>query len=356
MIFSYSPFVHNVMSDLLVRVPLMLCSIIFLLGIGWEKNNNSDLMIPTILLIFFTCLLTNYGNINGIQSSCGLFLILIFATALNYSLKDYYFYLQFKKIYCLFMYLLGILSIASLVFYYLYGHHDLFNIRSNYGAIEASPFGFILEKDIIILNIVRSFNFFIEPVYAGYFFYISYLIVNKTETKKITFEKLILIIATLITYSYAILALMFIDFIDHIRKKYGARNAFIIFMLIFTTVIFNIDAIFSFSSLGDRLDRASYFISAIKNTGIENILFGSGFEANNGTNRSFSMGFLINIYELGIIPFSLICVILFNLIQGNKKSLVLTIVAFLIFDPVRMPLFWTCLLLYSYSENLNINK
>jgi hypothetical protein len=331
-------------------------SIIFLLSIGWKKNNNSTLILPTFLLIFIIILFKNYGNINGIQSSCGLFLILIFATALYYSLKDYYFYLQFKKMYCLFIYLLGILSIASSVFYHLYGHHDLFNMRSNYGAIEVTPFGFILEKDVLILNIFRSFNFFIEPVYAAYFFYISYLIVNKTETKKITFEKLILIIATFITYSYAVLALILIDVIDYIRKKYGVRNASIIFMLIFFTVIFNIDAIFSFSSLGDRLERASYFISAIQNTSIDNVLFGSGFNADNGADRSFSMGFLINIYELGIIPFGFIFVILFNFLQGDKKSLVLAIVAFLIFDPVRMPLFWASLLLYSYSEKLHINK
>ena len=189
-LFSYSPFMGNFFSGELIRLPLIFSSIFILLIYSKVHNDKSNIgLIYLALSIFIICIFINIGDMEGLRSSVGLLIVFGFAITIRKAIQRESFYKIYIKLHSSFIYFLAYLSILSLLFYYLFGFQDLFSMRSNYGAIEVTPFGFVLEKDIVLFTLTRSFNYFVEPVYAAYFFYIKTRKCSHTRSIRSNFHR-----------------------------------------------------------------------------------------------------------------------------------------------------------------------
>jgi hypothetical protein len=82
------------------------------------------------------------------------------------------------------------------------------------------------------------------------------------------------------------------------------------------------------------------FLKSMEESNALQLIFGRGFVAYPGFDKAFSAGLLTTIYEVGIINLVAIVLFVYVLSNKNKYMFLVLFIPMLVFEPVKMPLFW----------------
>lgn len=240
-------------------------------------------------------------------------------------------------------------SLLSVIFLFILGELNLFNIDGGgHDTYLFTPFGAILTKDFSGIAVVyRSFSFFIEPVYLALFCAANIFLVAPCLKEKSNIFLIANVIGGILTFSYLFFVLSMLLFFYKKIPSFSFKGGFYLLSLIGLVVIFSQVDLFSSSSLNERIDRISLFFTAMNDTSLFQVMFGRGFAQDTGFDRGFSAGLFTTIYEMGII--GLAAILFFVNILSNKKRYIflLFFVALLVFEPIKLPLFWMLVVVLS---------
>lgn len=340
-------------------VPSTLRVSLFIFLVAWlflktRKLSQKDLIIFFVLMLLLCLVITvNYFDAAGLRTASSTTLTLIFAwisfraVRANEKVRSALIYFYFVV-----FLIVPIFSLLSLAYYFLWGEVNLLNIDpGGHGSYIYTPFGTLVSKDFWGVWIAyRSFSYFYEPVLLAFFYAVNIFVLVPLLREKKYKTKLFLWVNWLggiFTFSYLFMVLCgYFIFLEKINLSPKKILLFVTGSIMVVALIFHFD-IFSASSLGERVVRIQGFIDAMEKSNIVQLFFGHGFTQDTGFNMGFASGVLTSIYEIGLIGLVISLVFLLIVINGNYGALPVYLIADLIFEPLKMPLFWVLVILLS---------
>ena len=225
------------------------------------------------------------------------------------------------------------------------------DVLDAWGVFEISPLLIVCNATVYACSSM-SFSFFNEPVYLALFYTVNVFLIAPSLKKSKVFL-IANVVGGVLTFSYLffILSLIFIfskKIAAHPIKEYSFLLLVAAGLIILATQI----DLFSSSSLADRWERANFFLKAMEDSNIFQLIFGHGFARETGFDNGFSAGLFTMIYEIGIV--NLIVIFIFVLKILSKKSYIFLVlcIPLLIFEPVKLPLFWILVIVLTVFERL----
>lgn len=346
----YPPVMFTGQISPLLRISLFTLLIAYLF-LATKSVSKKDMQVFFLVLVLsVSYLIINFANLDGLRTAGSTLLTLAFAFALSRSansnkrIKE-----NLVKFYTNLFILIPICSILSVIFLFIFGELNLFNIDA--GGHETylfTPFGAILTKDFSGIAVVyRSFSFFDEPVYLASFCAANIFLVApclKERSKKFLIAN---VIGGILTFSYLFFVLSFLLFFIKKIPAFSFKSGLYLLLLAGSIMILSQVDLFSSSSLGDRIDRINLFFAAMEDANLFQVVFGRGFVQDTGFDRGFSAGLFTTIYEMGIL--GLVAILFFVYVLSNRKRYIflLFFVSLLVFEPIKLPLFWMLVVVLS---------
>lgn len=356
-VFLYPPLVFNTVVDDQVRILLFLVLICYLLVSRRSAVNTKTItalaLVTTITLIMFAITI-DYGDSQGLRTSFNFLGTIIFAVVLfRYLVGSLKARIALLRAYVFVFKLIPILAICSFIFFYLIGPLDIFNLAwdghsESVYIYQATPFGFLLPRNLFGVEIYRSFFFFIEPNYLGFFYAFNLLFISGQAGKYSHKFFALNLVGGLLTFSFTFIIVLFLGVVLVGRKL----NPYTLFfsVLIIGSIIFPVISILdSASSLADRIYRLSLFTEIYHAMSVSEKLFGVGFSGGGVEfERHFSMGIASLLFEIGIINTLLILSLIFVIAQRNLSLFTVSLLGLLVFEVTKLPLFWLSLVVASF--------
>jgi hypothetical protein len=329
----------------------------YLLSISKRFESKDFIILILLGGVLSISLVSNIGNLNGLVTSGSLILTLVFFYALGRA-ADSNKYIKEKLInfYINFFIMVVLGSSVSTIFFMTYGEMNLFNIDLGAGYFY-TPFGILQYKQIFGINLYRSLFFFREPAFIGLFYAANIFLVAPNIKEKSKFFLVCNIVGGFLTFSYFFILLSTLLFIAR-YVVFSFKTVFFSFLFLSFLSFFAVDFLAS-SSFYNRIYRLELFLMLMAWAEFSQIMFGSGFISEPVFDQNFAAGFAQLIYEIGIV--GSIGVILFAYLTSNLKNkyvFILFFTSMLIFEPIKMPLFWTLLVVLSVllTDNLKIKS
>lgn len=342
-ILFYSPllFVGKVSGSF--RVGIFFALVVYLFSASKRFTKRDLVLFSLLIVLIVNFTITNFmgfSDITGIQTAGNVILTISFAWALhrfmewsehnrNLIIRTYVVFFNFTLT----------LSILSIFFLHAFGEYDPFDLYDSAYNYFVTPFGVLLTKDFRWFDVYRASSFFSEPIYLGMFCAANIFIIAPYFKVRSNFFLAINIIVGLLTYSFFFIILSVVLFllkVPALSFKFGQR----LFLLTAILVAVPTSEIFSTSSNVSRSARAESFFEVIKDSDFLHLAFGNGFAANTGYDEHFSAGILSGIYEVGIINVIIISIILVLLSKSRKDVFALYLLSMLVFEPIKLPIFW----------------
>lgn len=330
-----------------ISVPLRIILLVLLtvyLFLATKRYIKTDLFICTLFAILVASLvIVNFNDSEGMRTVGSFMLTLFFAYALSRAAaKNGHIKGNLIKTYTTFFTIVPIFAFFSIIYYLILGELNLFGFNFEESAMKCTPFGFLLRKSLLGIGVYRSFFFFIEPVYLAFFYAANIFLVAPYLKGKSNLFLFTNILGGLLTFSYLFIILSIILFVSK-DWMLNRRNAFRVILILVLIVILPVANFFSVSSSGDRIYRMNLFLYSMSEANISQVLFGQGFATQTGADQGFSAGILTSIFEIGII--NLFVIVLFVLVMSNQNRnvFILFLVPMLVFEPIKLPLFWVLL-------------
>jgi hypothetical protein len=344
----YPPLLFTPQISTSVRVGLFILLVAYLFG-ATKRFRKKDLFIVSLLAVLFSSLIViNMDSLDGLVTAGSVTLTLVFAYALsravemNDRIKN-----NLVKLYTSFFILVPICSFMSIIFLSIFGELNLFNIHSGGQNFLHTPFGVILEKDVLGFGIYRSFFFFQEPVVLALFYAANIFLVAPNLEKQSRFFSTVNIIGGLLTFSYFFIVLSIILYFSKttiLSRENASRR---LLLACFIIIIIVTTGFFSSSSMDDRIIRMNIFFPVADKMSALQFLFGQGFMQETGFGKSFSAGFLLAIYEIGIVNLVVLMLLTVILTNISKHIFILFFFTMLVFEPTKLPLFWVLVIVLS---------
>ena len=308
------------------------------------------LIIVILFILYIDFLYINISSVDGIVTSSSVMLTLVFAYTLSWAVEtNSKIKIKLNQFYRAIFFVFPICSVLSIIYYIALGEFALFPSYSSDYLYLYTPFGVLLEKNILGFNIYRSFFYFIEPVYIALFYAANIVLVPQDSKGKFNYFLLANLIGGILSFSF--LFYFFVILFIIIQKK-TTRNSFWkkIFFITLTIYLYQSTDIFLDSSADDRLYRINNFFEIAKNFSFFQFMFGHGFYSDTSFNESFSAGLFTSIYEIGLLNLIMIFYFYYLLSNGKKYMLILFFISLLAFEPIKLPLFWLLIVLLSNSS------
>jgi len=349
-IFIYPPLVFAYLIDTNIRLFLffimMALSAVYLLTIKSVKKIEINRLIMFLLLFALIVMNLFLANFNNVHNYISIFSILTFAVVISIMASISAFRPLINKITNMYVYFFVIVCLSVILSFIVTAlfsstnilDYDFSKFRYNYGV---TPFGLVWHKNILGIDVIRSFSFFTEPVFISFFILINIFIIAPVINRK--YFKLINVTAGLLTFSYYFyLMLIFILFIHNKTRKY--QNSFIFLTLLIG--IFNYEYFLQSSSLDDRIYRFNIWTDIFQSYNLTEVLFGTGVDGviSRYSDKHVSAGILSISLENGLVGAVLM---LFFIVAVSGKNKLLIIIAFsslLVFESYKFPLFWMSLI------------
>ena len=337
----YPPLLFSEQITAAPRIGLFILLIIYL-SLATKRFQKKDLFIFTLFVILFSSMFTvNFGNSDGLRTVGNVTLTLLFAYALkravevNDRVKN-----NLVKAYRSLFIVVPMSSVASVIYFIMFGEFSLFGIKSEalYNYIY-TPFGVMLDRNLFGFNVYRSFFFFTEPVYLALFYAANVFFVAPYIKEKRGLFFYANVVGGILTFSYLffIYVALFLVIQNKTLSRNNALRVLLIVCLIISTVIFNL---FSASSLSVRMYAIDLFVTAMKEANVLQWMFGRGFMAYEDIGGNFSGGLFSTVYEVGVINLTVVLLFTFVLSNKSRHLFLLFFVAMLVFEPIKLPLFW----------------
>lgn len=355
----YSPLYFYSFFPEVTRVTLFAIMCVFLFFSSLRVTTKD---VAILILLSTLSLIAITGNENDtiqLKHFAGYLLLMLFGWSLHrYLLGSKKRVEVLINLYCKFFYLAVICSVLSLLYFYIVGDIELLGDRVKL-KFYSTPFGIIFLKNFFGLQLPRSVFFFHEAVHAGIFYAANIVIVSPLLKHKSRGFALVNLIGGILTISLTFYVLLFAFFL--FNKKITFRkiiNVLILFLAIYFAI--QISELYLYSSYGDRFFRLEQFLIEMNQATSSQLFFGHGIKSYSGaegcqtTCRAFNSGITIAIYELGLIIFVLQLILLFVFTRFNRLLILFFFIAALVLDPIKMPLFWFFLLLF--SEKISNDK
>jgi hypothetical protein len=345
-ILVYPPLVFVLTISRPLRVVLFILLTSYLLSISKRFEAKDFIILILLGGVFLISLISNFGNLSGLFTSGSLILTLVFAYALervadsnnNIKVKLINFYIKFSI-----MAALG--SLISTIFLMTYGEMNVFNIDLGAGYLY-TPFGILQYKQIFGIDFFRSMFFFREPAFIGLFYAANIFLVAPNIKEKSKFFLVCNIVGGILTFSYFFVILSTLLFMAR-YINYSFKTGFILLLLISVLSFFAFDFLAS-SSLQNRIYRLELFFVVMEWAEFSQIMFGSGFLTEPVLDQNFAAGLAQIIYEIGIVgSIGIIFFTYLTLNLQNKYIFILFFSSMMVFEPIKMPLFWTLLAVLS---------
>ncbi len=329
----------------------LILNILILISLQNIKLSQTDLLFFVLLIsILFVEIIIQRSDLNNIISFYSVILItfLLFKVLSKNKIKTDIFFKNWLH----FSFILSSAAIISfLIHQFTNINLDILNFKSsgNFNPMynyNFSIFGFTIPKNFTFGQLTRVASFFKEPQYAGIFFSLN-LILSKKISNSISNKYFITnFLAGILTFSTTFYLVFVILMFPYVRAKLSYFvSALIITSLLLVIVFFlfdkNVDIIELFlsnTSFLDRLERSISGINALQNASLFNLFFGHGINNYSEYNldrldRSISSGYLIMLFDFGILLSCLFFLTLITILIKNL-TLMLTFLIYLIVFPV----------------------
>lgn len=349
-IFLYPPLQFTYVFPAPFRITLMVFLVVSLF-LGSRNIVKKDLMISTLLLLLYVnFIVINISSTEGLITSSSVLLTFVLAYALGRGVaKSQKIKVRLIKTYRFLFLLIPLFSVASIVYYKLFGQYNIFPPYTEGYNYIYTPFGAMLTKSLFGIEVYRSFFYFIEPVYLGFFYAVNIFYFPKDYRKKVDYFLWANVIGGILTFSFLFyfLVILFLilkknSVLDSVWKK-------TIIIILLVVVYLGVD-VMGDSSSSERLYRMSLFFGMMNEFSLAQFMFGHGFVTDTGVGKSFSAGLLTSIYEVGVFNVFLM-VMFFGTISNNKSYMyTLLFISMLMFEPIKLPLFWTLMVILSVVD------
>lgn len=217
-----------------------------------------------------------------------------------------------------------------------------------------SVLGATMAKDFGSMSVVRVCSFFVEPVYAGYFFLLNVLLSNWLENEdKPKWWLALNIVAGLLTFSLSFLVgcVVYGMYSSTFIRKAGVIKMICVgvgaYALAYFVLFSGVEEIQN-TSFQDRTYRLNGGLQIIRDASVSSLIFGQGVDFSGEMERGIAAGGLALIVERGVIIFLMVVVLTVNAL---KRDLVKCLVVFLYFGTlpvqgmffswVALSVFWT---------------
>ncbi|MEO8172301.1 MAG: hypothetical protein ABI581_04430 [Sediminibacterium sp.] len=349
----YPPLVfYGFMSDTL-RVGLFALLLISLFSWQILRSYQPKRVVTIVycwVIFFIYTVASMYVNWNGaFKSTMGYSMILVFAIcifSIMRSERGSEFSEALLKYYVKFFYMVSVCAIINFlvnIFLPVINFLTPF-LADNPYHYEISPFGLSVSKPILGINFVRSFFYFIEPVYLALFYLFNVFVIGPSLPKRSKFV-LLNIIGGVVTFSY----LFFIGYI--IMKALKMRTFYkvltvsiiVLFYLAFQNSI--LPGLLESSSADNRFSRLETALEFIKNIGAQKILFGIGIEYDYISDFGINAGILSTVIENGLFGLVFLLTIMLLFAQKNTFIILIIFLGLLTVEPFKLPLFWLTVVL-----------
>ena len=332
---------YNVSDSLRIGLFVLLISYLFL---ATRSISRIDMTIAALFLFLTVSVwYTNYAYMDGLRTAGSTMLTLAFAWSMRRAVnKNERVKNALVKFYTNFFILIPTFSVLSIIYLYIFGELNLFNLDGGeHGTYIFTPFGILLSKDFAgIFEVYRSFSYFLEPVLLAVFYVANIFLVAPHLKSKSRLFLISNVIGGILTFSYLFFVLSFlIIFLNKVRAISMRSGIYILLFAICVQFFLQID-IFASSSLSDRVERMNYFLEAMGASDIYQFMLGHGFVQDTGFDRGFSGGLFTTIYEVGVVNLMAITYFVFILVNKNYQILLLFLAAQLAVEPIKMPLCW----------------
>lgn len=314
------------------------------------KKQKVNIIIYCWIIFFIYTVASIYVNVNGaFRSTIGYSMILVFAIcifSIMQSEGSSTFYSTVLKLYTAFFYVVATCAIINFLLNTVTPSVNILTgfLADNPYHYEISPFGLSVSKPIFGINFVRSFFYFIEPVYLALFYLVNVFVIGKVMPKGSNFV-LFNILGGIVTFSY----LFFIGYF--ILKALEMRTLYKV-LIISLIVLFYIgfqeevlSGLFETSSVENRFFRFETAILFIKSLGLQRILFGIGIEYEFISDFGVNAGLFSTLIENGIAGLIFLMTIMLFFAQKNTVIIIIVFLGLLTVEPFKLPLFWLTVIL-----------
>lgn len=291
-----------------------------------------------------------YVNVNGaFKSTIGYSMILAFAIcifSIMQSERSSAFYHMVLKIYTSFFYVAAICAIINFFLTILTPSVNFLTgfLADNPYHYEISPFGLSVSKPIFGINFVRSFFYFIEPVYLALFYLMNIFVIGKVMPKGSNFV-LINIIGGLVTFSYLFFVGYLLLKVLELRTLYRVLSILAVVLLYIGFQEVVLPGLLETSSVDNRLFRFETAIMFIQSLSMQQILFGLGIEYDYISDFGVNAGLFASLIENGVAGLIFLLTIMLLFAQKNTVLIIIVFLGLLTVEPFKLPLFWLTVIL-----------
>ena len=340
--------------------------LIFYMFLTRTKFENAQLIIfLSLVFILIIEILAQRSDINNILSFYAILLIsfFLFKNFKNNELKFH----TFLNIWLRFSLILAIFAIISYVIHqFTFFNFDLFDFKSsesferNY-PYQMSIFGNTIDKNFGFITVSRVCSFFNEPLNAGIFFGLNFLLAKINRNfigKKYSF---FFLVAGLLTFSVTFYVIFLFLMLREFKLKLNLIN-FLVLIPIFSIlllVIISIDVeilkyFISNTSFNDRLARETFAFKAMWESPLLKILFGYGIGNYSKAfpNNEFgymSTGFTSFLFEYGILTFVVVLIFVLFFLKSRFDLIIVLSIGLSTYPIYRSFIYWYIIILIYFS-------
>lgn len=342
----------------LVRIGSFVLLTLYLLLAIKQFSKVNKTTFPIFLVFCISTLILNFEELTQLKTAGNMILTVIFGYALsravarNNGLKE-----KLVKLYLIFFTLVPIGALMSLIFFLIFGTSNIYHIQEYEGYLYLhTPFGVMLDRDIFGFHVYRCFSFFIEPVYLGLFCAVNVFLIapNMTKGKSVFFVSNL--IGGFLTFSFLFYVL---GGVLYFVKRVAGPSSILFRFILMVGAAWGVLALefFADSSLGVRFNVVQMFMDDMAQANFFQFMFGQGFPSSLETDsHHYNAGILTSIFEIGIVNVVGLSYLVFVLCKREMHIFICYLVASMVIEPLKFPIFWVLLVVLTVLLQKNNEK
>jgi hypothetical protein len=337
----YPPFISVSYISAETRVFFILFSLLIILA---SKIILTPALIFALLIfalhILVATVMTGF-SLEGIRRSLGyaVTLVFLFGSAIYFSTLASR-YERLKSYYVSIVNLSVISSAFAIAYFYTLGQFNIFGVSHEVYPYMVTPFGILLEKNILGTTVVRSFFYFIEPSYAGVFYAINIIVVAPLLGDRSRIFRVVNVVGGALTFSltFWVIVLLLPLFLK-VKADLKTLVLFLVLVIALQQAGYNIDQFYADTSAGGRSSRLDNFESLFFSADWNKIWFGHGFIHATGFETAFSAGLLDSLHQTGIFG-TVTLIIVFLIVFKSYQNVIVFLIISLAISPLGMLLLY----------------
>jgi len=348
-IFFYPPFVMTEIINEYLRSGSFLLITTFLI-LSSKRVSRQDVYFFILISVFgISMVFLSFPEIQGLRSSYSQIITFFFGFGLNRYLRYQHSQkITFIKLYIVLFTVIPVCALLAIIYLRYLGEFNQFSLVSESYNYFFTPFGLLLNSHIPLLEFPASFFFFTEPIFLAVIYVANIFFIAPFLNR---YAKLLFILVNLLggflSASYTFYILMPVIWALTHSKSFIKGVVAVSVLSICAILILKLDLLHG-SSLSERQERIEGFFEIAGSLDYHELFFGHGYNKDSGFYKSFSAGILIALFEVGVFNIAIIMLITFLLINNSASILLLFVFSLLIFEPQKMPLFWTLMIISAH--------